>query len=188
MDLPAATFFWRRLDHPGYDSCRYFQSAQGSRLLGAAVFLEERLACHLQYEVVADASFRTKSASVKGWVGNDIVDLRLRATRGAGWKLNGVDQPAIRGCIDVDLGFTPATNLLPLRRLALRTGQEAQAPAAYLSFPKIALIALPQRYRRLSRSEYDYESPEHGYRATLRVTPQGAVADYPGIFEMLPLR
>jgi hypothetical protein len=102
--------------------------------------------------------------------------------------LNGVDQPAIRGCIDVDLGFTPATNLLPLRRLALRTGQEAQPRAAYLSFPKIELIVLPQRYRRLSRSEYDYESPDHGYRATLRVTPLGAVATYPGIFEMLPLR
>ena len=123
-----------------------------------------------------------------GCIGRRAVALRIRATTGGRWKINGVDQPAIRGCIDLDLGFTPATNLLPLRRLALRTGQEAQAPAAYLPFPKTELVVLPQRYKRLSRTEYDYESPAFGYRATLRVTPQGAVANYPGLFEMLPLR
>jgi hypothetical protein len=188
VQTPATVFFWRRVDTPGCDHCRFFQSPQGCRLLGAAVFVEARLACHLQYEVVADAAFRTRSASIKGHIGKEPIDLRLRAGRGGRWQLNGVDQPAIRGCLDVDLGFTPATNLLPLRRLALRTGQEALAPAAYLPLPKTDLVVLPQRYRRLSRSEYDYESPDHGYRATLRVTRLGAVADYPGLFEMLPFR
>jgi hypothetical protein len=185
MEAPAAVFFWRRLDNPGYDSCRFFHSEDGCRLSGAAVFREGRLACHIRYEVLADNSFRTRSASLQGYVGSKPVDLRLRAIRGGRWTVNGVEQPAIRGCIDLDLGFTPATNLLPLRRLALRTGQEAQAPAAYLPFPKTEPIILPQRYKRLSRNEYDYESPRHGYRATLRVTPLGAVADYPGVFEML---
>jgi uncharacterized protein len=188
MEEPAAVFFWRRLDYPGYDSCRFFQSADGSRLSGAAVFLEGRVACHIRYEVLADASFRTRRASLEGYVGSKAVNLRLHTSRGGRWTVNGVDQPAIRGCIDLDLGFTPATNLLPLRRLKLRTGQEAQAAAAYLPFPKTDLVILPQRYKRLSRSEYDYESPQHGYRATLRVTPLGAVADYPGVFQMLPSR
>jgi hypothetical protein len=188
MEVPAAVFFWRKLDQPGLDSCRFFQSERGCRLAGAAVFIEERLACHLQYEVEADASFRTRSASITGFVGSHRVDLRIRATSGARWKVNGVDQPAIRGCIDLDLGFTPATNLLPLRRLALRTGQEAQAPAAYLQFPKTEMVVLSQRYKRLSRTEYDYESPDFGYRATLRVAPTGAVMEYPGLFEMVTLR
>ena len=188
MEAPPAVFFWRRLDNPGYDSCRFFHSADGCRLSGAAVFLEGRLACHIRYEVLADASFRTRRASLEGYVGRKPLSLRLQTSRGGRWTVNGVDQPATRGCIDLDLGFTPATNLLPLRRLALRTGQEAQAPAAYLPFPKTGLVILPQRYKRLSRSEYDYESPQHGYRATLRVTPLGAVAAYPGVFEMLSLR
>ena len=189
MDVPAAVFFWRKLDFPGYDSCRFFVSAAGCRLAGAAVFLERQLACHLQYEVVADAAFHTRRAAVRGYIGKTAVDLRIQAGRGGRWKVNGVDHPAIRGCIDLDLGFTPATHLLPLRRLALRTGQEARAPAAYLPFPKTDLVALPQRYRRLSSTEYDYESPDHGYRATLRVTPLGAVVEYPGLFEMvLPRR
>ena len=188
MEAPAAVFFWRRLDQPGHDSCRFFHSAAGCRLSGAAVFLEGRLACQIRYEVVADAAFRTRCAALAGSVGRKPLDLRVRATRDGCWTVNGVEEPAIRGCIDLDLGFTPATNLLPLRRLGLRIGQEAQAPAAYLPLPKTRLVLLPQRYQRLSRGEYDYESPRHGYRATLRVTPQGAVADYPGLFEMLPAR
>ena len=188
MQAPAAVFFWRRLDSPGYDSCRYFRSADGCRLSGAAVFLEGRLACHVRYEVVADASYRTRSASLEGFVGRKPVAMRLRANAGGRWTVGGIEQPALRGCLDLDLGFTPATNLLPLRRLALRIGQEAQAPAAYLPFPKTSLVILPQRYKRLTRSEYDYESPQHGYRATLRVTALGAVAEYPGVLEMLELR
>ena len=188
MNAPAAVFFWRKLDFPGHDSCRFFESAAGYRLSGAAVFLERRVACHLHYEVVADAAFHTRRAVVSGYIGKTPVDLRIQASRAGRWKVNGIDHPATRGCIDLDLGFTPATNLLPLRRLALRTGQEAQAPAAYLPFPKTDLVVLPQRYKRLSRAEYDYESPDYGYRATLRVTPLGAVVQYPGLFEMVPRR
>jgi hypothetical protein len=47
-------------------------------------------------------------------------------------------------------------------------------------------VLLAQRYKRLSRTEYDYESPSFGYRGTLRVSPLGAVVQYPGLFEMVP--
>ena len=91
----------------------------------------------------------------------------------------------LAGCLDVDLGFTPATNLLPIRRLALAIGQRAEARAAYLAFPRLRLLVLPQIYRRLSATRYAYESPAHGYSATLHVTKIGAIADYPGVFELV---
>jgi hypothetical protein len=184
---PPRVFFWRKVDSPGHDSCRFFKLPDGYRLLGAAVFLESKQVCHLQYDVMADAAFRTKSASVAGFVGKTPVDVRIRA-REDGWEVDSNNNPRIAGCLDVDLGFTPATNLLPLRRLALRIGQEADAPAAYLAFPAMQFILLPQHYKRLSRTEYDYESPSHGYRATLRVSPIGAVVQYPGLFEMVPCK
>lgn len=184
---PPFVLFWRKLDSPGHDSCRFFQLADGYRLLGAAVFLESGLACHLQYDVVADPGFRTRSATVAGFVGTTPVDVRIRAIGGERWEVDGRNDPRLAGCLDVDLGFTPATNLLPLRRLALRVGQEADAPAAYLAFPAMQFTVLPQHYRRLSRTEYAYESPSFGYHATLRVSPIGAVVQYPGLFEMVPL-
>ena len=94
----------------------------------------------------------------------------------------------MRDCIDVDLGFTPATNLIVLRRLALGIGDQADAPAAYLAFPALRLVALPQTYRRLSRTRYAYAAPTEGYAGTLQVSPLGAVVDYPGRFELVPAR
>ncbi|MHB8843121.1 MAG: putative glycolipid-binding domain-containing protein [Nitrospirota bacterium] len=92
---------------------------------------------------------------------------------------------SVKDCIDVDLCFTPATNLIVLRRLALKVGQRAEAPAAYLKFPEMRLVKLPQSYLRISRSEYAYEAPTVGYAGTLRVLPNGAVTRYPGLFEMV---
>lgn len=181
-EATPAAFLWRKVDSPGHDSCRFFSVANGYRLLGAAVFLEGGQACHLQYDVVADAGFRTTRAAVAGFVGNQSVNVRISA-RGKHWQVDGKSMPALAGCLDVDLGFTPATNLLPLRRLALRVGQEADAPAAYLAFPAMQFTLLPQRYKRLSGTDYDYQAP--GYRGTLRVSAIGAVEQYPGLFELL---
>lgn len=41
--------------------------------------------------------------------------------------LNGVDCPAVAGCTDIDLGFSPSTNLLPIRRLSLEVGDTGQS-------------------------------------------------------------
>jgi hypothetical protein len=182
---PPRVFFWRKLDSPGHDSCRFFKLEDGYRLLGAAVFLESGRVCHLQYDVMADPGFRTTSASVAGFVDKAPVNISIRATGAGRWQVDGRDDAGIAGCLDVDLGFTPATNLLPLRRLALRVGQEAEAPAACLAFPAMQFSVLPQHYKRLSRTEYDYEAPSFGYHDILRVSPIGAVVQYPGLFEMV---
>lgn len=127
---PTAAFFWRKLDHPGHDSCRLFKLADGHRLWGAAVFWDDDRPCDFQYEVVVDAAWRTRRARVAGYLGNRAIDLRISSSANARWKVGGKPQPGVAGCIDVDLGFTPATNLIALRRLSLKVGQRAQAPAA----------------------------------------------------------
>lgn len=188
MSAPSAVFFWRKLNFPGHDTCRLFELADGCRLSGAAVFMESNRVCQLQYDVVADRAFRTRSASVAGFVGRRAIDLRIRATGQARWQVNGRSLPSIAGCLDLDLGFTPATNLLALRRLALRVGQQADAPAAYVAFPRMEVTVLPQHYKRVSRTEYRYEAPSVGYQGTLRVSRLGAVIEYPGLFELVVLR
>src|SRR5262245_27377487 len=149
MAKPSAAFFWRKLNHPGHDSCRLIKLSTGWRLSGAAVFLEAPAgACHFQYDVVADTAFRTKSASVVGYLGRKAIDVRIRSAGSGRWHVNGALNPDVAGCIDVDLSFTPATNLFALRRLALKMGEHADAPAAYLEFPQLRFTRLPQRYER----------------------------------------
>ena len=87
--------------------------------------------------------------------------------------------------MDLDLSFTPATNLLPLRRLGLRVGQSAEVRSAWLEWPEIRLTELVQRYARRSDIEYHYESDLPGgelFRSTLRVQPEGWVLDYGGLW------
>ena len=180
---PTAAFFWRRLDHPGHDSCRLFKLQKGWRLIGAAVFSDSGRPCHLLYEVITDPAWKSRRARVAGFVGNRAVELRVSVTNSLRWAVNGKELGNVSGCIDIDLGFTPATNLIAVRRLALKIGQRCEAPAAYLAFPKVRLEKLPQTYHRVSRTQYAYEAPTFGYSGTLTVSPFGAVVHYPGLFE-----
>lgn len=99
------------------------------------------------------------------------------------WTLNGLVVASLENCIDLDLGFTPATNLLPLRRLDLAEGQSAEASAAWLDVAAGTLAVLPQRYQRRSKTTYWYEAPSVNYAALLEVAPTGFVLRYPGLWE-----
>lgn len=181
----GSVFLWRRLDQPGHDSCRLSRSAGGWQLRGGAAFLEGSRPCHLAYEVRCDPDWRTRSARVLGHRGDALVDLRI--SRGArGWKLNGAEHPATKGCVDVDLAFTPATNLIAIRRLRLEVGDRADAPAAWLAFQQLRLRRLPQSYHRVGARRYAYEAPTAGYSGTLDVSRLGSIVRYPGAFEIVP--
>lgn len=91
--------------------------------------------------------------------------------------------PALGHCLDLDFGFTPATNLLQLRRLALQPGQAADAPAAWLDVATGTLRRLPQRYERRTEYSYWYEAPSVGYAGLLEILPSSFIRRYPGLWE-----
>jgi hypothetical protein len=83
--------------------------------------------------------------------------------------------------------FTPATNLIALRRLRLKIGQWVEAPAAYLTFPAMQMAKLPQTCLRVGWTTYDYSAPTVGYTGSLEVLPSGVIVKYSGLFELLPI-
>jgi hypothetical protein len=188
MGAPVATFLWRRFDWLGLDAGRLFELARGWRLEGTATFREGGRICRLGYEVETDTDWRARGARVWGHVGRRNVALQIRPVGAAGegrWRLAGGAGREVAGCLDLDLAFTPATNLLAIRRLALEVGQRASAPAAWLRFPGLRLVKLPQSYHRIGADEYAYEAPTAGYAGVLRVLPNGAVRHYPALFELV---
>ncbi len=82
-----------------------------------------------------------------------------------------------------DLGFTPSTNLLQLRRLALAEGEAADVRVAWLDAAAGTLDRLDQRYERRTQSEYWYEAPRFEYAALLEVAPTDFILRYPGLWE-----
>ncbi len=177
--MPDEIILWERLDRPGHESARLRSSGAEMLLEGSAVFEHEGAPCRLDYLVVTDRGFRTKRGSVEGWLGERTIEIEVAAGEG-GWTLNGAECAEVEGAIDLDLNFSPSTNLLPIRRLELEVGQEAPVRAAWLRFPDFDLKSLEQIYRRLSTSRYRYRS-EGGFEAELDVGPSGFVTLYPGI-------
>ena len=178
------TILWRRLDSPGHDACGLSSSSEGWRLAGTAVFSCEGQPCRLCYEVDCDTSWHTRSAKVAGWVGRTVVKLDIEAGPGERWDFNGTEQTELTGLVDVDLGFTPSTNLIQLRRLSLSVGQATDAPTVYLNFPELTLGRLEHRYQRAAPDRYDYQAPTFDYAGVLQVSAAGFVTLYPGLWEL----
>ncbi len=172
------TILWERLDAPGHESARLRRSREEVVLEGSAVFEHEGAACRLEYVVIADRRFHSKRGNVHGWLGGRAVEIELAAVEGR-WTLNGDECAEVEGAIDLDLNFSPSTNLLPIRRLELEVGRDAPVRSAWLRFPSFDLKPLEQTYQRLSDSRYLYRS-EGGFEAELEVTPAGFAALYPG--------
>lgn len=186
MPTAPRTVLWRHLGTPGHDLCRLAQAEDGGwHLEGMAVFRHGRQACGLAYALQLDAHWHARHAQVTGHWGRTPVALAVDRVPGAAvaWQADGVPLPWADGLLDVDLGFTPATNLPALRRLRLRTGQSAEAPALWLAVPGLRWQRLQQRYQRVGRFAYDYAAPDVGYRGRLQVARDGAVEHYPGLFE-----
>ena len=181
--MSTHVIFWRRLDVEGHDCCRLSRVDDGWSVEGAAIFLHEGQPTCLRYRVSCDAGWRTRHATVSGWLGDKPIELEIGRSAQGAWQLNGTDQDAPAELVDLDLGFTPATNILPIKRLAPSSGQETAAPAAYLAFPALRLEQLDQSYRRLDASRYAYAAPRFGYEAVLEVAETGFITAYPGLWE-----
>lgn len=172
---------WRRLDTRGIDACRIRPAEAGWAIEGGATFVENGAIASLSYQLLCDPAWKTRSADVHGWI--DGRDWRLRVQRGAeGWVMDGSVLAVGAGLLDVDLGFTPASNTNAIRRLALGVGEKAETTALWLDTSDWTLKPLLQTYERVSSTKFAYASPQHGYEAALQVNAFGIVLEYPGLW------
>jgi hypothetical protein len=186
--MATEAVLWRRLDLPGHEIAFLDELDQGWKLSGTALFSCEEGPTKLDYAVVCDSAWRTDSAQISGAIGKRRVSLNVSVDAQRKWHLNGVECRAVEGCLDIDLGFSPSTNLLPIRRLALAVSNEATVRAAWLPFPSLDFALLPQVYRREGKTTYLYESAGGAFVRTLEVNALGFVTSYPGLWVAEPPR
>src|SRR5688572_26056529 len=144
--MESALGLWRRLDTPGHDACRLEQGPVGWKLEGTAVFLQKGAPARLEYLLECDPSWRAERGRVHGWIGPRSVACDFARTPEGVWTLNGARLAGLESCLDLDFGFTPATNLTQLRRLGLRIGDSSDVTVAWLDATAGTLAILPQRY------------------------------------------
>lgn len=185
MSRDSQAVRWTGWDGHGLEHCLLRAAPEGLTLEGIVAGNRQGL-YGAHYRVRTDAQGRTREVRVR-YAGGP--DLHVTAEEDACWRCDLRDEalPDLTGCIDIDIGVTPAPNTLPIRRLGLAVGQSADIRAAYVPLPsQVAGAFLPrpadQRYTRLDARLYRYEGLFRGFTADLPVDDLGLVIDYPTLF------
>ncbi len=183
--FPAAAA-WRHLDsRDGFEALFAVRAVGGWRLEGWSVAVEDGAAWGVRYAIALDDAGLTREARVECRHEGGSASVTIEGDGRGGWTVDGVAAPRLGGCLDVDLEASAFTNAFPVRRLALAPGEGAEAPAAWVRAPGLAVERLEQRYARVAdddgRARYEYAAPGLGFAAVLAYDADGLVLDYPGI-------
>ena len=177
---------WSDRDGRGLEHCVLERDETGLTLEG--VVAGTRKGRHgARYRVRTDAGLRTREVLVR-YVGGP--ELHVVADAEGRWTdaLRDEAIESLDGCLDVDIGVTPATNALPIARLRLEAGRSADIVAAYVPLPsEIEGAFLPraarQRYTCLEPGRrYRYKGLFRSFVADLDIDEAGLVLDYPDTF------
>ena len=180
---------WQDWDRNGMEHCVLRQDDSGVTLEGAVAGTRHGLYGG-HYFVRTDAAFKTREVRV------DYVDgprLHVEADGNGYWSDLLGQRPLsdLDGCTDVDIGITPATNTLPIRRLKLRQQESREIAAAYVPLPDqiegdFLPIRAEQRYTcLLPDRRYRYEGLFRAFTAELEIDDAGLVLDYPETFRRI---
>lgn len=178
---------WTRTDVAGAEHVVFDDSrglvAHGTQIAVDPVPYTCRYELHTD-ETWATARF-TATTEGAGWLRT------VRMERAAGrWRVTtaeqgqldahepGIDDPdRLEDVLDVDLGGSPLTNTLPLKRLRLEG--TATVVAAWVLPPSLAVVREEQTYTVLSRNRVRCSSDS--FEADIELDERGYVRDYPGL-------
>jgi hypothetical protein len=188
---------WRGLDCWRAEAARVELTASGVQATGTQLG-SDPVAYRLDYTLDAAQNFVTQSLSVEvegeGWSRG----VRLAHDGGGGWHCEsehsgdvdlpapGGDAEALAGANDCDLGFSPLTNLMPIRRHSLhaRPGA-ADLLMAWVSVPDLGVFPYPQRYEHISAGtagavvRFTSLGIHEGFTSDLELDSDGLVLVYP---------
>ena len=174
---------WKMLQGTGLERFELQPEAASWILRGTILHLHDDRPIEVRYSIECDSGWRTVNAGIALRDGSRERSLRLEVS-GGHWIANGAPRPQVDGCVDIDLGWSPSTNTLPIRRLNLEIGAKSgPIVAAWVKFPELALEPLLQEYLRVAERAYRYSSRGGTFTANLKVDEHGMVEEYEGFWK-----
>lgn len=167
------------------DACRFSASDKGYLISGTALYLHGEETASFEYGVSCNSDWSSQSAWVGGWLGPKELEFSISHDATGVWTIDGTGIDGLHGLLDLDLGFTPATNTNAIRRMGLAVGEEVETTAVWLDVDEWRFKPLRQVYRRLTDKEYAYRSPSHDYAANLLTDEFGVVHQYPELWSVV---
>jgi len=168
---------WRRSDEIETDEhCALTIRDSGLSLVGTVLGAENGQPVRIEYRVFTDAAGATTAVHVRDLRGFETRTLVLDRNSKGSWSVDGKPARALRGCSDVDLGCSPSTNTLPIRRLRLGIGSSHTIKAAWVRFPELEVVKADQTYTRVDEFTYRYASGT--FEGEISVDDDGLVTVY----------
>lgn len=168
---------WRRSDElPSDELCTMTVRDGGLSLVGTVLGAEGGVPVRTEYRILTDGTGLTTAAHVRHYRGFEQRTLTLARDAKGNWTIDGAPARELKGCTDVDLGCSPATNTLPIRRLRIANGATQAIRAAWIRFPELAVVRAEQSYSRLDEFTYRYASG--AFQGELTVDDQDLVTAY----------
>jgi uncharacterized protein len=197
MTLLPRALLWTRTDTAGSEHV-LFDDRRGLVARGTQIAVDP-IPYTCRYELHTDESWATArfvaTAEGAGWLRT------VRMERAAGrWRVTTAEQGTLSGVfrlpakdsvahepgiedpdrledvLDVDLGGSPLTNTLVLKRLGMR---DATVAAAWVLPPSLAVVRAEQTYTVLSPTTVRYASDN--FETDIELDEHGYVRDYPGL-------
>jgi uncharacterized protein len=189
---PVRTVLWQGIQSPGSEWCTLEREPEGWRFRGIVLAEVATVPVLVQYAVALASNWATRAVEIvmRSGDASEPRELTLTVAPDQRWQITRVPSPnpampqddlqALLGLVDVDLGFSPVTNTLPIRRLNPAIGEAVAVTAAWVRFPELTIEPLPQRYIRLAERRYRYESAGGAFVAEIEVDDLGLVTAYEG--------
>jgi uncharacterized protein len=173
---------WRRtLDNRSFEECDVTATPDGFAIAGHVIAAQDGAPLVVHYDIDCGENWSARSVAIDQSFGN--VRRRLRLDRaGDGWLVDGVHDARLDGCAEPDLGLTPSTNALAIRRLDLAIGQAAEIRCAWIKFPALSAEPSLQRYERLGDRDYRYTNVASGFTALVAVDALALPVTYENIW------
>lgn len=172
---------WKSEHGAGLERLVLTETRTAIRADGWVIGTREEQDYALRYVVECDRDWVTRKLHVDVQCGTS---LTLTSDGKGNWTNgDGLRQPELDGCIDVDVSATPFTNTLPIRRLKLVEGERQRIRVAYVPVPSLRPSPAEQAYSCIEVGRrYRYEGIFRHFEADLQVDAEGLVIDYPSLF------
>ena len=197
LNSAIRTLLWQGIALPGSEWCALEREPDGWRLRGIVLteVATAPVVVHYAVGLATDWSTRVVEIAMRSGAESEPRGLKLTVAPDQRWQIEREPVPdpamlvddlaALDGLVDVDLGFSPVTNTLPIRRLEPTIGEAVAVTAAWVRFPELTIEPLPQRYVRLAERRYRYESAGGAFVAEIEVDDLGLVTTYEGAWRRI---
>jgi hypothetical protein len=171
---------WQSLESPGLEHFEIRETEWGYIAQSAVIGAFEGTDFGCRYEVTLDRGWTFRHLVLEKTDGRVLI---LKSDGAGSWeRANGNELPQFAGCVDIDIGVTPFTNTLPIRRARFEVGVPQHFRMAWIPLDSLEPFVDEQIYTKRDDTHFHYVASDRSFEADLVLDSEGFVVDYPGLY------